>query len=130
MKYNLPDIQIPLLINNVFEGDDVFVHGFNLSPNTTINDFANKLFKEGIKKRDASDSILSTIALMPHKESLDKSISLYRGRGNYRVIVKIPEEIEGLYLGKCNHCYGDSGNQYRINDIWTRNNRINPQNIH
>jgi len=109
-------IKTNLTINNVFEGDDVFIHGFRLKENQTIEDFSKILFAEGIKK-ESKNSILSTIALIPHNQNLETYISNYVGRGQYRVVLKIPETVEDLFLGRCKKKYGDAGNQYGANSI-------------
>ena len=116
MAEDLMGIQIPLLINDIFDGDDVFVHGFNLPKGKSIEEYSNSFFSEGIRKMERN-SILSTVALMPHNKPLDESIADYIARGRYRVIVKIPEEINGIFLGRCKHLYGDAGNQYTTNSI-------------
>lgn len=116
MNSSCIELALNLMNNNVFQGDDVFIHGFNLPEGFTIEQFAEKLFKEGLKKGDR-DSILSTIALMPHHKEIEETIMNYVGRGKYRVILKIPEEIEGIFLGKCEKKYGDAGNQYSVNSV-------------
>lgn len=110
------NIKANLILNNVLEGDDVFIHGFRLKENQTIEDFSKKLFAEGIKK-ESKNSILSTIALLRHDRPIETQISNYVGRGKYRVILKIPETIEDLFLGRCKKKYGDAGNQYSENSI-------------
>ena len=116
MTDSIFNIKANLIMNNVFEGDDVFIHGFRLKENQTIEDFSKKLFAEGIKK-ESKNSILSTIALIPHNQNLETYISNYVSRGQYRVILKIPETVENLFLGKCKKKYGDAGNQYSENSI-------------
>lgn len=116
MNQGLLQIQMHLLLNNVFDGDDVFAHGFHLPKDVSIEEFSNQLFSEGIRK-GKTNSILSTIALMPHNKPLEESLANYVARGNYRAIVKIPEEVGGIFLGKCKHAYGDAGNQYSINSV-------------
>ena len=113
MNNNL-DLSLNLAVNNVFQGDDVFIHGFRLPEGYNLEQFADKLFTEGLRKGER-DSILSTIALIPHNRNMEDYITHYVGRGKYRVLLKVPEEVDGLFLGKCDKRYGDAGNQYKIN---------------
>ena len=97
MMHDLFDLDMGLIENNVHRGDDVFLHGFKLPEGYTIEEFANKLFNEGIRKNKES-SILSTIALLPHHSEITDEVIRYRGRGKNRVIlktikVKINDEI-------------------------------------
>lgn len=109
-------IQTNLVLNSVFQGDDVFIHGFRLPNNKKIEDFSETLFKEGLKKQPRN-SILSTIALLRHNQPLDTQITNYVLHGKYRVVLKIPTEINGLFLGNCKQKYGDAGNQYSENSV-------------
>lgn len=116
MDNNMAELSINLALNGVQQGDDVFIHGCNLPENYTVEQFAEKLFAEGLRKGDR-DSILSTIALIPHNRQIEDAIHNYVGRGKYRVILKIPEEVDNLFLGKCARKYGDAGNQYTVNSV-------------
>lgn len=109
-------INFNLLINNVKQGDDVFIHGFRLDEKQNIEDFSKILFNEGIKKQPRT-SILSTIALLRHNKPISEQISNYVLHGKYRVILKIPESLDDLFLGKCKKKYGDAGNQYSENSV-------------
>lgn len=110
------NISINLILNNVSQGDDVFIHGFRLKDDQTIEEFSSILFEEGVKKAP-KNSILSTIALLNHEKPLDIQIANYVLHGNYRVVLKIPEEINGLFLGTCKKKYGDAGNQDSKNSV-------------
>ncbi len=95
---------------------DIFIHCFKQPPqNISLEDFAKKLFKEGVRKLDLR-SILSTIELLPKEKYIEK-IKDVSPRGNYKIILKIPEEVDGIFLGRCKQIYGDSGNQYTQNSF-------------
>ena len=113
---DLPVIKNFLEENNISQGDDVFIHGFHLSKDTNIEDFSTKLFNDGIQKTETL-SILSTITLIPHNENIEEYISNYILRGRFRVILKIPETLNNLFLGRCKKQYGSAGNQYSKNSI-------------
>ena len=116
MQQSIEQFLMSNLISNTNETEDIFIHGFRLPDDVNIEDFSKKLFEEGIKKQ-SRDSILSTIKLLMPNKPLDKQIENYVLHGKFRVILKIPESLNELYLGKCKRKFEDAGNQYDKNSL-------------
>lgn len=114
-----------MVMNNLLDmygEDDVFIHGVKPSASEGISmlDMVKSFFEKGIRLDGTSKggSILSTVALQHKDQSLSEQIKKYNYAGGvYKVIVKIPKELEGLYLGNCREKYETGGNQNDKNAI-------------
>ena len=79
------------------------------------------IFGEGLRNNQGW-SILSTICLLNKDDptkSYEEFIEHYDfgGKSNVKVLIHIPQELEGLYLGNCKLKFGNSGNQNDKNHI-------------
>ena len=113
------EIEIFLARNGIRQGDinDIYTHSFSVPAGQTIQDIAKSMCKEGIRKYSSDDSILSTIRLLRPDKSLSEQIERDSAKGKHKVIVKIPQELEDLYLGKCQPKYKPGGHQSERNSL-------------
>lgn len=107
------EIGLDIKLMKLIADGDVFIHGTHLQGN--LASFYESIFQNGLKKQ-ANRSILSTVSLIKEK-NIAESICNYKIRGNARVIINIPEELENLFLGRCKRKFGDTGNQYTNNSV-------------
>ena len=120
MSKDIKRIEKFLTTNGIEQGDsnDIYIHGFSIPNDQTIETISQSIFNEGLKKSSANDSILSTVSLLNPDNDLSEQIEKYSYKGFNKVIVKIPQELENLYLGNCKPKYNDStGNQYEHNCV-------------
>lgn len=90
----------------------LFVHAYNANENfdemSCFSYFANGIYlKNGVK------SILSTIQPLEKNKPYENSLVKPFIRGNHKIIVAIPYELDGMFLGSTLNGSGDAGNQYK-----------------
>ena len=101
-------------LGNKIEGN-ILIHNFYIDKDKDINDISKLYFKKGLKIPNNA-SILGTLALLPKKDVV-REIHNYCIKGNYKLIVHIPYQIENIFLGDIEKRYGSSGNQYFKNSL-------------
>ena len=112
-------------IPDIFGQDDVFLHGIRSNNGLTLKELVHSFFEEGIRMQDSNTarggSILSTMSLQSKEKPLSEQISKYNFGGVFggvfNVIVKVPKELEGIYLGNCKQKFGNAGNQDGKNSL-------------
>lgn len=110
---NIPDIG---------SEDDILIHGVKEKDISKSLVLVKSFFEEGVHITGTATarggSILATAALQHNDKSLKHQVSHYTFKdGIFNVIIKIPQELEGIYLGNCRKHYGNAGNQNSKNAI-------------
>lgn len=99
-------------INENSEGS-LFIRGVQKLGKEEIDD----IFENGVGLFE-NCSMLAKIAHLDEKKSYTQQINSYTARGNYKILVYIPEMIGSLYLGKADKEYGDASNQYKKHHLF------------
>lgn len=96
---------------------NLFIHNFSSNPTISKEEQFKSYFDKGLKKPDACISVLSTMALLNKKQDFAKSIHNYVIKGDCKVILNIPFELNDVFFGDCKKSYGAAGNQDSYNTL-------------
>ena len=69
-------------------------------------------FNNGIRLKNGVHSMLSTIEPLKKTIPYENSLTRISPRGNHKIIVSIPYELDNMFLGSTLTGSGDAGNQY------------------
>lgn len=110
-------------IKDIDSKDDIYLHDIRDSDKLNLEKTTKSFFTEGVRlstsKTARGSSILGTVCLQKKDVPLDEAISNYHGAGDgsWKVILKIPRVLKGIFLGNCKPKYEPGGNQNGKNSI-------------
>lgn len=78
-------------------------------------DACKPYFENGLRLKMGFDSYLATMSPYPKNKSFASEIERDSFRGNHKIIVCIPHELEDMFFGSEIGARGDAGNQYNKN---------------
>ena len=89
----------------------IFQHAYYAEGNQRINSSVSYL-QNGLKLVRGANSFLGTMSPYPRTNNIANEIERPTNRGNHKLVISIPHELEEMVFGSKVNARGDAGNQY------------------